>query len=377
MTVIRAALLVLFAILFPLALSAAPPSDLSGKYVTLDGDRIEFTDSSTGTNGPDSVSYTYAVDDSSTATLVVSYPTASRRRDVTLDFLADGSPNGYMEFNHDLSGPPIPPRPVFGDFEIGDLEVEPPVIDSSAPDSLTGTYIMIGNDRFEFLTGSNGRNFQPGNSDYFTYTYSDVDETSAEVVLTYEGSDQTTSLLLEFKQNGRPVSYALTEGEVESRSGRLRIRTNRHRGDLAIGEPEMDEVGDDYFGTRGFGQLILSRLDSLDTVSYPFSLENDGDVDSFTLKGKRSRRKYDVSYYTGGSRSNITAAMVLGTYETGELEHREKANFVMEVTPTGRNGVLSTGVKVRSVSDSSARDRVRVWGLIRQRSSGGEVPEVF
>jgi len=377
MTAIRAARIVLLAILFPLTLSAAPPSDLVGKFVSLNGDRIEFTDSSSGTNGLESVTYTYAVEDTSTATLVVSYPAAARRRDITLGFFADGAPDGFLEFSYDLSGPPLPPRPIYGDFELGDLEVEIPVIESSAPDSLTGKYIQVGYDRVEFLTATEGRNFKQGDADYFSYTYAHVGELSAEAVLTYADGEQTTQLLLEFRENGRPVRYTATEGEDTSLTGRLRIRTNRHLGDLMIGHSEADEVGDDYFRNYGFGQSIFSRLNSTGMESYPFALENDGDVDSFTLRGKRSRRKFDVNYFTRESRSNITAAMVLGTYQTEALEHREKANFVMEVTPTGRNGFFSAWVKVDSLADPRARDRVKVWGLIRLETQGGDVPQPF
>jgi len=51
MTTSHRLLVAVSALFLPLAALAAPPADLTGRYVSLTGDRLEFTSTTGGTNG--------------------------------------------------------------------------------------------------------------------------------------------------------------------------------------------------------------------------------------------------------------------------------------------------------------------------------------
>lgn len=370
MTKFRAALVVILAVSFSVDLSAAPPTELSGKFTLLNGDRIEFADSDSGTNSGQGVTYAYAVLDAVSASLDVLYPETGRRREITLNFLPDGSPDGYTEFEFQSSGPPLPPVVRSGNFEIGDLEMEPPVIESSAPDALTGFFTKFGRERFEFLTDGNGRVFKPGNAAYFTYSYTIVDELSAELIASFEDGVRVSQFLLTFDEEGAAVSY-IESGGSDSEPEEFELRLNRNLGDLTIGESEFDQVGDDYFASHGSRQTVKSRSNSEDPVEYLFMIENDGDVDSFVLRGKKGKRKYDVKYSRLGSGENITAAVIAGIFQTSELGHRAKEGFIMEVTPKKTRVSIPLYVMAASTTNAQATDMVRAKTKVKVKNERG------
>lgn len=372
MTTLRFLILVLAAIAFPTFLYSAPPADLAGKFVTLDGNRLEFVDPSMGTDAGADFSYSYSILDAASASVVMTYASGLRSRDITLYFDDLGSPAGYDEFDRDTSGPPIPPIFRQGSFEIGELDVSPPpppAVESSAPASLTGSFIKAGPGRYEFLTDTEGRLFVPGEAEYFTYLYEMVDEFSSKVTMLFEDGDTSTELILLFDSEGLPVSFTSTTFEedslVDEGEGEFEMGINLHLGDLVIGNDAGEPVGDDYFNAVGSKQTVGNHLRAVQTVAYPFAVQNDGDTDAFRLRGTRGRRTFSVGYFTMGSRENVTASIVAGRYETESLEHGEEAGFVMEVTPLRKNGAMVAGISARSLTVEDAKDFVKSFTKVK------------
>ena len=373
MTTTRLLILAIATLVLPIVTHAAPPADLTGRYVTLKGDRLEFSTTTSGTNGAEAVTYTYAVTDATASSLVVNYPSSGRQRTVTLTFLEDGSPFEYREFDFLSVNPPMPPVFRSGTFETGLLEVlPPPPVESSAPDALTGLYLQAGRKRLEFLTGGRGRLFIPGKCAYFTYLYSITDEDSARVELTYEDGVRTAVVEVNFNAQGRPTSYDATErttgSESVTASGKFAMGANHHLADLQIGLDPAKLAGADHFSAFGLYQTVGQRGNNMDTLVYPFVIENDGDTDAFRLRASRDRHFFRVEYFSYPARENLTAAMVAGTFETTSLEHGGTAAFTMELTPLRAKGAFLSEISARSVKVAEARDAVHSLSLVKARS---------
>lgn len=375
MTTTRRLLLAISTLFVPFVTLAAPPAELTGRFVSLKGDRLELPTATGGTNGADAVTYTYSVTDATNASLVVNYPSTGRQRSVTLVFDAGGAPLEYREFDLVSINPPMPPIFRSGTFEIGLLEVAPPPpLESSAPDELTGLYLQTGKKRLEFLTGDRGRHYLPGKSVYFTYVYTITDEDSAQAALTYEADGRSALLDLIFDAQGNPLTFTVTEeknGAPLTTTGKFAMGTNRHLGDLQIGTDGGKLAGNDHFGAIGLYQTVGQRGDDQDPLVYTLVLQNDGDTDAFRLRGSRDRSHFRVEYYTHPARENVTAAMVAGTLETGGLEHDATTAYTMELTPLRANGAFLGEVSARSLSVPEARDAVHSLSLVKARSKQG------
>lgn len=163
----RAFLSVFSVSLFTSVARAARPDDLTGRSVTLNGDRLELPTASAGSNGSIEVTDAYEVLSDLSASLVINYLVSSRMRNVTFSFLADGTAAGDEEFDFLSTNPPMPPMVRSATFESGLLAVEPHL--ESSPGSFTGSFLAGGGKRSEFLTAENGRLFVPEKSEYFTY----------------------------------------------------------------------------------------------------------------------------------------------------------------------------------------------------------------
>lgn len=372
MTTTRLLVLAIATLFLPIVTHAAPPADLTGRFVSLKGDRLEFPTASSGTNGADSITYTYSVTDATSSSLVVNY-SSGRQRSVTLTFLEDGSPLEYREFDLVSINPPMPPIFRSGTFETGLLEVvPPPPVESSAPDALTGLYLQTGKKRLEFLTEGRGRLFIPGKSAYFTYLYSVTGEESARAELAYEDGLRTATVEVNFDAQGRPVSFNATEqttgGESVTTSGNFEMGANRHLADLQIGIDPAKLAGADHFAAFGRYQTVRQCGRDMDTLVYPFLIENDGDTDAFRLRASRDRHSFRVEYHSYPDRENVTAAMVAGTFETTSLEHGGTTAFTMELTPLRSNGAFLGEISARSLSVAEARDAVHSLSLVKARS---------
>lgn len=343
-------------------LHAAPPAELAGRFVEFGENRLEFTDGFVGADGEEPIGYTYEVLDGLTAELVVSY-LSSRRRDFTLNFLSDGTPNGYQEFDFLSTEPPLPPAFRSGSFAISEREVTPPT-ESSSPDSLVGLYLKVAGQRLEFLTSNSGRCFLPGESDYFFYEYRIEGAASARVEISYDDGIHERSLTLVFDEFGAPLSHTgteLTDGLVSGETeGAFSMGTNLHLADLKIGFGNSSDFrGNDRFNPAGRKQTVGTRSSSSATLLFPFAIENDGDNDAFRLRATRSRGNFKVAYFSVPARENLTAAITTGRYGTGPLEHLEERYFTMEVTPLRPRGAYRGRVEARSLTVEAARDSVQ------------------
>jgi len=254
----RAFLSVVSVCFFTSVALAARPDDLTGRSVTLNGDRLELPTASAGSNGSDEVTDTYEVLSDLSASPVINYPVSSRMRNVALSLLPDGTAAGDEEFDFLSTSPPMPPRVRSGVFEIGLLEIAPP-LESSAPASLTGVFLTGGGKRYEFLTSENGRLFVPGKSEYFTYDYFIIDEVSSGATILFEGGAREIELVLTFAAEGNPAGSESTEfldsEVVGGKSGRFEIGVNRHLADLKFGTDALSLLGDDHFNAPGFARL--------------------------------------------------------------------------------------------------------------------------
>ena len=117
-------------------------------------------------------------------------------------------------------------------------------------------------------------------------------------------------------------------------------------------------IGMDIYNTSGAGQTYaLSVSANTPAVYYP-NVQNDGNLaDSFTVKGTGGTSSWKVRYFnatTGGS--DITTAIVAGTWSTGLLAAGASVELRMEVTPSltvpagASYGVLVTGTSVGNVT---------------------------
>lgn len=375
----RLPLLIIAAFLLSAGYSkAAPPSDLQGSFVTLGSDRLEFAGAADGNQDGTTFTYSYVVTGALTSNLIVDYPSTGRQRNVTLNFLADGTPAGFQEFDFTPTVPPMPPLLRSGDFTIGALSTTLPPVESSAPESLTGSFIKAADKRFEFLTLQRGRVFVPGDSDYFDYTYKILDSVSSLATLTFDEGSLVAELTLVFDENGEPVSFQLVESEnglagPES-SGLFESGINHHLTDLQIGTDLDSLKGDDIYGAIGRHQTASGKVPG-GPVTYLFAIENDGDTDDFVLRATPGRGPVRLAYATYPDGENVTAAIIAGRYKTGELAHQESRAFSLEVSPTRNRGAIVTSVSARSRSVEAAKDAVHSFTLFKSKSKKQSKPQ--
>ena len=357
---------------------AAPPSGLQGSFVTLGSDRLELVGASDGNQDGTPFTYSYMVTGALASNLIVDYPSTGRQRNVTLNFLSDGTPAGFQEFDFTPTVPPMPPLLRSGDFTIGALSTTLPPVESSAPEALTGSFIKAAGRRFEFLTSQRGRVFVPGDSEYFDYTYKILDSVSSLATLTFDEGSLLAELTLVFDENGEPISFQLVESEdgfagPES-SGLFESGINHHLTDLQIGTDLDSLQGDDLYGAIGRHQTAASKV-SGSPATYLFAIENDGDTDDFLLRATPGRGPIRLAYATYPGGENVTAAMISGRYETGELAHAENRVFSLEVSPSRSRGAIVTSVSARSRSVEEAKDAVHSFTLFKSKSKPQPKPQ--
>lgn len=351
---------------------AVPPSGLQGSFVTLGSDRLEFTGAAEGNQDGTPFTYTYSLNGALSSNFIVDYPSNGRQRNVTLNFLADGTPAGFQEFDFTPTVPPMPPLLRSGDFTIGSLSTTPVPVESSAPASLGGSFIKAAGKRFEFLTPQRGRIFEPGEADNFDYTYRILDSVSSLATITFDEGSIAMELVLVYDANGEPVSFRLVESEDglagPEITGQFETGINRHLADLQIGT-DLDSLrGDDFYGAIGRHQTSARVHSEEGPAIYLFALENDGDTDEFTLRATPGRGPVRLAYATYPDGENVTAAIVAGRYETGELAHRESRAFSLEISPSRSRGATVSSVSARSQSVDEAKDAVHSFTLFKSKA---------
>jgi hypothetical protein len=102
------------------------------------------------------------------------------------------------------------------------------------------------------------------------------------------------------------------------------------------------------------GQTVKQRAHRRHTATSFWKVQNDGErTDTFLLEGTRSTRRFKVHYFAGST--DVTSAVVAGTYRTAALVAGASTVLRIEVTPTRRAHVgRSRTVRLHATSASSA-----------------------
>ena len=139
-------------------------------------------------------------------------------------------------------------------------------------------------------------------------------------------------------------------------------------------------LGGDIYNLNGAGQSLTAPTAHGATQQYDISVQNDGtNPDNLVLTGAGSAGAITAHYYSGTT--DITSAVVAGTFDTGTLDPGAAATYRLTLTvgssaPTG--SIRSWPVTARSAHQSTRADTVKpgvkVTGyqpdsLIRKRGS--------
>ena len=139
-------------------------------------------------------------------------------------------------------------------------------------------------------------------------------------------------------------------------------------------------IGDNVYDLTGAGQSVTAPTAHGATQQFDIGVQNDGTTpDNFVLTGAGSAGGITAHYYSGTT--DITSAVVAGTFDTGSLDPGAAASYRLTLTvgasaPTG--SIRSWPVTARSVHQSTKADVVKPGvkvtgyqpdGMIRTRSS--------
>ena len=158
-----------------------------------------------------------------------------------------------------------------------------------------------------------------------------------------------------------PVGAAATGGLVYQPDGWVRFHSFH-----AFGQRLVDPTpwkGDGIYNTTGEHQTARypdggSGPDDDQYYVFQVTIENEGPVDSFRVKATNSGGNWVTKYFDG--KTNITSAVVAGTYETPPMVTGETRILKVKLWLGEANTWQLRRVKITSVSDSGAQDLVRV-----------------
>lgn len=112
-------------------------------------------------------------------------------------------------------------------------------------------------------------------------------------------------------------------------------------------------AGDGTYNTTGTSQTAADSRRPGQAATFTLSLQNDGsDAEKLRVAGQGSTSQVTVAYFSGAT--NVTAAVVAGTYKTPPLAPGADHRLRMTVTP--RAGALVGTVLTRKVTASSDND---------------------
>ena len=120
-------------------------------------------------------------------------------------------------------------------------------------------------------------------------------------------------------------------------------------------------IGGNVYNETADGQTQTASRAQESTVKFGVSVQNDGEAgDSMRVQADGSTSDYRVKYFV--ATTNVTGAVVAGTYRTPTLEPGEKHLIIAQVTvlssaPAGSE--VERLVTITSSSESSARDAVK------------------
>ncbi len=340
---------------------ADAPDDVVGRFLYFEEgleDYLVFLDESTGEerdiNGDvDPMTYTYSITGPQTAEIVVT-------RDV----------DRYDEWTITWTGPGTGTfvREEFRDSNLEDTDTGGFVESSGSsipPVDLVGVRLeeaIEGEDeRFEFLTDTEGREFEPGDIDPFTYTYSLLDPVTALIVATYgTGRYDDLALTFETETTGTYLLGRVRDGNlVKEKRGQFRLDLNTQTVDLLIGDDKGGLRGQNFFNLNGTSQTVKTRLSDDRAERLRGEIENDGDDDTISARASRGSRKVKTRVFSLNPRRNVTASVTGPGASLGEVGHNASERFEIEVRRKGRGRGKGTGwLQGSSDGIPGAADRV-------------------
>ena len=123
-----------------------------------------------------------------------------------------------------------------------------------------------------------------------------------------------------------------------------------------------DYLGNDIYGTTGEDQTVTKASAVGAVTAFDVLVENDGAWnDSFTLSGTPGNSAWTVQYFLvqGATETDITPAVVQGTYTTALLEMGESAQVRIKVTQAaGADDDFPVTLLATSKSSTAAQDAV-------------------
>lgn len=341
-------------------LHAAPPADLLGQYLYFEegpDDFLIFDDATTGekrdlSGDIDPFTYTFTPTGPTTATVVVTYD-VGEYDEWTLTWDSAGGGTFTREEYKDSN---------LEDTDTGRFTESGGT--TAPPGGFSGIRleeaVELEDERFEFLTDTEGREFEPGDVDPFTYVYTPVDATTATIVATFK-VDRWDDLTLTFESD-TTGTYVLDRNDdgvlKDQKRGSFRLDLNRQTIDVSIGDDSGPLKGDDFFNSSGSSQTEVVRLKGERPVKIRSEIENDGDDDSVAARASRGSRKFDTQYFTANPRRNVTAKISGKGITVGELGHDERETLEIEARKKGKGRGRSSGwVEGASNEIAGAKDK--------------------
>jgi hypothetical protein len=341
-------------------LKADPPAELLGQYLYFEEgpeDYLIFTSSTAGEERDligdiDPFTYTFAATGPATATLVVTYDVGEYDE---WDLTWDGAGTGTFT------------REEYKDAELEDTDTGRFVESggtTTPPADFTDVRLEEGveleDERFEFLTDTNGREFEPGDVDPFTYVYTPVDATTATILATFK-VDRWDDLTLTFESEttGTYVLDRYDDNVIKGQKrGDFRLDLNQQTIDVIIGDDSGPLRGDDFFNQSGRNQTEVVQLTGERPATIRTEIENDGDDDSVAARASRPSRKFETKYFTTKPRRNVTAKISGKGLSVGDLGHDERETLEIEARKKGKGRGRSSGwVEGRSGEIAGAKDK--------------------
>lgn len=339
----------------------APPADLLGQFLFFEegpDDFLLFDDATTGEERDllgdiDPFTYTYTVTGPTTAEFVATYEPGDYDE---WDLVYDGPGTGtYVRREYDEN--------TLDDTDTGRFSENSG--SSTPPVTLAGIRleeaVELEDERFEFLTETDGREFEPGDVDPFTYVYEVTDPNTATLVATYK-IDKADNLTLTFETDttGTYVMDRFDDGVLDDQKrGQFRLSINTQTVDVAIGKTAARLRGDDFFNPAGRQQTEEVKLTGTRPVKIETGIENDGDVDDIEVRAGKVSKKLEVRYFTVNPRRNVTSDLARGGLDLGTLDHQESERIEIEIRSRRSGKTKGKGFVEGSSSEiEGARDRV-------------------
>ncbi|MAS92913.1 MAG: hypothetical protein CMO55_06910 [Verrucomicrobiales bacterium] len=349
----------------PSAHSAAPPVDLLGQFLYFEegpDDYLTFTDGTNGqeielAGGVDPFTYTYTVTGANTATLVATYDPGDGDYDEwDLTWTSDGKGSFVRREYKDNA---------LDDTDTGNFQEN--TGEAFPPADLIGARleeaVELEDERFEFLTETEGREFEPGDVDLFTYVYMVTGADTANVVATFKPDKwDDIDLTFDTESTGAYVLTRYDDGILkDEKRGNFFFDRNTQTVDMAVGKRIGNLIGDDFFNASGARQTVKVTTRKSGTTKVFTQAENDGNDDNLQVKSSKGSRKFDVKIFSTSPRKNVTAAITKGRgVNTGNLDHNEREIFQIQAKPKKKKGGMTLRLMGASSSVAGARDQAKI-----------------